>query len=280
MGADGLTRIIGCVILWLAGVESLIPYAFVVALAPLVGVFIVGSRGELEVSDGPEATWAEVTPNLGWLLIGAIVGAALVNAGPIAVDILADSSQANAVTKFGNGVLLSRIPLFLFQAVQAALLPRLARLAAVDDMTEFKSAFRKLMYVVLGVAVLGTAGSFVLGPKILEVMYDGGLDRRTLTLLALGSGLYMIAVATAQAVIALHGHALVALGWVLSMATFVLVTAVSSNDLYLRVELGLVSASGVALLVFGTALRSKLAGDVHVDEASVIEAFGDQPIEG
>jgi O-antigen/teichoic acid export membrane protein len=204
----------------------------------------------------------------------------LVNAGPIAVDILADSDQADAVTKFGNGVLLSRIPLFLFQAVQAALLPRLARLAAVNNMVEFRSGFKKLMYVVLGVAVIGIIGSYAVGPKILEVMYDGGLDRRTLTLLAVGSGIYMIALATAQAVIALHGHAWVALGWVLSMLTFVVVTAYSSDDLYMRVELGLVSASCVALAIFWFALRARLRSGATVDEESIIEAFGEQPLEG
>lgn len=280
MGADGLTRIIGCIVLWQAGVESLIPYAFVVALAPLVGVMIAGSQGNLRTDDGPAASWKEVTPNLGWLLVGAIVAGALVNAGPIAVDILADSDQADAVTKFGNGVLLSRIPLFLFQAVQAALLPRLARLAAVNNMVEFRSGFKKLMYVVLGVAVIGTVGSYAVGPKVLEVMYDGGLDRRTLTLLAVGSGIYMIALATAQAVIALHGHAWVALGWVLSMLTFVVVTAFSSDDLYMRVELGLVSASCVALAIFWFALRARLRSGATVDEESIIEAFGEQPLEG
>ena len=280
MGADGLTRIIGCVILWQAGVTSLIPYAFVVALAPLVGVMIAGAQGNLKTDDGPEASWAEVTPNLGWLLIGAIVAGALVNAGPIAVDILADADQADAVTKFGNGVLLSRIPLFLFQAVQAALLPRLARLAAVGDMDEFRSGFKKLMYVVFSVAIVGVAGSFLVGPKVLEMLYDGGLDRRTLTLLALGSGIYMIALGTAQAVIALHGHAWVAAGWLLSMITFILVTAYASDDLYLRVELGLASASTAALAVFVIALRARLTSDVTIDEESVIEAFGEQPLEG
>jgi hypothetical protein len=90
----------------------------------------------------------------------------------------------------------------------------------------------------------------------------------------------MIALATAQAVIALHGHAWVALGWVLSMLTFVVVTAYSSDDLYMRVELGLVSASCVALVIFWFALRSRLRSGATVDEESIIEAFGEQPLEG
>lgn len=279
MGADGLTRIIGCSVLWAFGVTSLGPYAFVVALAPLVGVLIVGAKGNLRTEPGPTAQWSEVTPNLGWLLMGSILAAALVNAGPITVDLLANGNQTDAVTKFGNGVLLSRIPLFLFQAVQAALLPRLARLAAKNDMAEFKAAFKRLMIVVAGVGLIGTVGSFVLGPKILEIMYDGGLDRRTLTLLALGSGFYMIALATSQAVIALHGHSRVALGWVTGMTTFVLVTWLSSNDLYLRVELGLTTSSAAAFIVFALALKSRLKSGQTIDEESMIEAFSERPLE-
>jgi hypothetical protein len=123
MGFDGATRIIGCIALWLVGVEVVGAYAMVVAAAPLLGVAIVFSRGALRTDDGPPASWSEITPNLGWLLGGSVLAAALVNAAPIGVDVLADSGQAEAVTQFGNGVILARVPLFLFQAIQASLLP-------------------------------------------------------------------------------------------------------------------------------------------------------------
>ena len=38
LGADGASRIIGCLVLWAAGVTNTGAYAFTVALAPLVGV--------------------------------------------------------------------------------------------------------------------------------------------------------------------------------------------------------------------------------------------------
>ncbi|HRE01460.1 MAG TPA: hypothetical protein PLV68_09175, partial [Ilumatobacteraceae bacterium] len=71
--------------------------------------------------------------------------AGLVNAGPIAVDLLKGNAQNEAVTTFGYGVLLGRVPLFLFQAVQAALLPRLAGLAVRNELDEFRRGFRKLL---------------------------------------------------------------------------------------------------------------------------------------
>jgi xanthine/uracil/vitamin C permease (AzgA family) len=88
----------------------------------------------------------------------------------------------------------------------------------------------------------------------------------------------MLALAVAQAVIALKGHRLVALGWLMSMGTFLAVTALVSNDLYLRVELGLVSGSGCALVVFALALKRSLAQDVVPDPELMAEGILDLPL--
>lgn len=280
MGVDGATRIVACVVLWQLDVTNIGAYAFAVALSPLVAVLSVAVRGSTRTEDGPPASFSEITPNLGWLLVGSVMAAGLVNAGPLGVDILARSDQALLVTAFGNGVLLSRVPLFLFQAVQASLLPRLARLAARGDLDEFREGFTLLMKVVVAVAALGAIGSFVLGPWALELVYEGGLDRRSLTILALASGLYMVALAIAQAVIALHGHSWVAWGWLSAMATFLVVTAVSSDDLYLRVELGLVAGSFTACVVFVNALRSRIAHGAVPDAEMMLDGVMDTPFEG
>lgn len=258
IGADGAARVIGVAVLWALGVHSVGAFALVIALSPLVGVIGVGLVGKLRTEAGPPAPWSEVTPNLGWLLLGSLFAAALVNAGPITVDILGTNAKPELITQFGNAVIFARIPLFLFQAVQAALLPRLARLAAQGHLDEFRSALRKLLILVVGVGVVGTAGAFAVGPAVLKLIYAGGIDRRTLTLLAFSSALYMVAVVFAQATIALHGHALAGIGWALGFASFIALAAWSSNDLYLRVELALVGSSLVSLASFIVALRSRM----------------------
>jgi O-antigen/teichoic acid export membrane protein len=280
LGADGVMRILLCILLAVVGVKTAGPYGFAVAISPLFGVAFVAFKGDLRTDPGPEASWQEVTPNLGWLLLGSVFAAGLVNAGPVAANILSDKSQSEQVTHFGKGVLLARIPLFLFQAVQAALLPRLSRLAARNELTEFRSGFRKLMQIVLAVGVAGTAGAYVLGPFIVKKMYPGvDLSRRTMAMLALGSALYMIALALAQAVIALRGHALVALGWSVGMVTFLVVTWLASDDLFKRVELGLVVSSAASLVALGLALRSRLASGVEITTDSLMEALTDMPFE-
>ena len=278
MGADGAVRVIGCAVLWLAGVTHVGPYAFMIGFSPIVGVIAVGLAGKLRVDNGPEATWSEVTPNLGWLLLGSLFAAALMNAGPITIDILGNSEPAEVVTRFGNAVIFARIPLFLFQAVQAALLPRLAKLAAQRNLSEFSRGFRQLMILVCGVGVVGTIGAFLVGPQVLDLVYQGGIDRRTMTLLTLASAMYMVGLATAQAVIALRGHAIVALGWFASFSGFALIAWLSSNDLYLRVELALVGSSLIAIVIFSLTLRKLMASDAIFDPESILDAFAERPL--
>jgi O-antigen/teichoic acid export membrane protein len=279
MGSDGVVRIVLCVLLAVVGITAAGAYGFAVALSPLFAVAYVWRRGALRTDDGPDADWSEVTPNLGWLLLGSVFAATLLNAGPITATLLAADSEDAFVTRFSYGVLLARIPLFLFQAVQAALLPRLSRLAAQGKLGEFRSGMKRLLMVVIAVGVVGTTGAFLLGPWAIEIVYEAELTGRTLAMLALGSAFYMMALAFAQAVIALKGHALVALGWGIGVMTFVLTTWLASDDLFKRIEVGLLASSITSLIAFVVALRSRLASGAVPDGQSVMEAITDQPLE-
>ena len=59
--------------------------------------------------------------------------------------------------------------------------------------------------------MVGTTGAFLLGPFVIERFYDAELSGRTLADAGAVERLLVLALATAQAVIALHGHTLVAL---------------------------------------------------------------------
>lgn len=255
---DGALRVAGAAVLLVIGISRPGPYALMVAITPLLIVVAVAASGRLSAGPGTPATWSELAPNLGWLLLGSLFAAALVNAGPLTVDILGTTAPPDTVTRFGNAVLLARVPLFLFQAVQAAMLPRLTRLATLGDADEFRDVLRRLILLVAGVGVIGVGGAFAVGPWVLELVYGGGIDRRTLTLLALSSAIYMLAQAFAQSVLAMSGHRMVALGWTMSFIVFVVTAAWSSDDLYLRVEIALLSSAALAFVFFGLRLRSYL----------------------
>jgi O-antigen/teichoic acid export membrane protein len=280
MGSEGLIRLIACVAVAVAGIKAPGVYGFLVGAPVLAGVAL-SFRGQHNIVEpGPEASWGEITPNLGWLLIGSVCAAALVNAGPIAANMLKTSNLQNEqVNQLTTGVIMARVPLFMFQAVQAALLPKLARLAAHGQLTEFVRGFRRLMQVVTAVAIAGVLGAFTLGPFAVKVFFDSYISRRTITMLALASGLYMIALALAQAVIALHGHAKVALGWFTGLVVFIAVAAIPDHDLLLRVELALVVASVASLVLFAVVLRLLVRRGVSPTEESLFEAFEELPLD-
>lgn len=286
MGADGLVRLALCLILLVIGVEAVGAYAFAIAVSPLFGIAFVANKGQLHTEPGPEASWKEVTPNLGWLLLGSVFAAGILNAGPVLTNLLApdgfDSSGRtwdSRVSDFGKGVLLARIPLFMFQAVQAALLPRLSRLAASGDFVEFRSGLKRLFYLVIVVGIVGTVGALAIGPFALEKVYDAKLEGTTLAILAAGSACYMLALALAQAVIALKGHRLVAIGWVSAGVALAIGTWLGSDEVFRRVEIGLLVSSMTAVVFFAAALRRRLDSGVRPDDASVLEAFTDMPFE-
>jgi hypothetical protein len=89
----------------------------------------------------------------------------------------------------------------------------------------------------------------------------------------------MIALALAQAVIALHGHAMVALGWFTGLVVFVGVLVVPDHDLLLRVELALVIASAASLVLFAVVLRRLVRRGVRPTEDSLFEAFEELPLD-
>ena len=93
----------------------------------------------------------------------------------------------------------------------------------------------------------------------MRLVYDADLGGHTLAMLALSSALYMMALAVSQAVLALEDHAYVALGWVISLITFVIGTWLSSDDVFQRTEIGLVASSAAAVIAFGLRLRRRLS---------------------
>lgn len=278
-GVDGLTRVVLAGALAAVGVEAAGPFGAVLAVAPMVGV-AAGLAGERELlAPGSEAHTGELTRALGWLLAGTVSLALVVQGGTIAVDLLAEPHEADAAGVFLNGLVIARIPLFLFQAVLASLLPRLSRLAGAGELAAFTGALRRLVVAIAAVGALATVAAALLGPSVIGVVFggDAGLDGRDLAMLAGTFILIMIAICLDQALVALAEHPLMASGWVLALAAFGVVTALG-DDLFWRVELGLATASVVAVVWMGSWLSVRLRGRPRADEVTMAEAAAEAPL--
>jgi len=274
VAGEALLRFLLCVALALAGVTYAGWYGLALGITPALAV-LIALRGQHGIAtEGPDAPWSELSTALGALLAGSVLAMVLVNGGPIAMKILAGNGQDELVSQFFTAVIVARIPLFLFQAVQAALLPKLSALASAGKFDEFRLGFRKLVAVVASVGAVAVVAAFLIGPWAIRLLYgpDFNLGHRTVGLLAAGSVLFMLAQAMAQAVIALGGHTRMALCWLAAVATFVIVTAAGS-DLYLRVEMGLLVGCAVACLGMAALVRQLVRSGASVHTGDLIEAI-------
>ena len=280
IGADAVIRLLACIALAGLGSKSNGPYGIAVALSPIAALAFAYRRRPQILVPGPPAPWIELTANLGWLLLASVSGAALVMIGPVLVSLFATKAQHDLAGHFLASRMITTVPLFLFQAVQAALLPRLAALAAASRFDEFRTGFRRLLVVVTAIAVLAVLASAALGPFVVRTLFgaDADIGRGNLTLLAVASALYMVALAISQALIALRGHRVVGLGWATGVVVLFIVTALG-HDLLLRVEFGLVAGSASSLVIFAGEFRRLLNRGATIDADSLIEALHDRPLE-
>lgn len=285
IGADGLIRFLLCIVIAVAGVKTAGWYGVAVGLAGLLAVPVALRTQRPELEPGPEAAWREISRALGYLLAASLCAYTLMNIGPVLVKVLATDAETKIAGRFLSAVVVARIPLFLFQAIQAALLPKLTGLASAGRLGDFRAGLRRLLSVVAVLAVLGTIVGYLLGPFVVRTMSGPEFDmtHRTMGLLAAGSGFYMMALALAQAVIALGGHRRQLVGWFSGVVALGATTLLASDDLYFRVELGLLVGSMVAFLVMGYLLIRRLILSarqaIELEPGNVIDALHDIAVE-
>lgn len=259
LAVEGGSRLIGCLILAVAGVHSAGGYGVLVGAAFIVSVAATAPALAGLDRPGPEARWEELTGTLGWLAAGSVLSQALVNAGPVAVKVLATDAQSGAAGQLLAGLVLARLPLFLFAAVQAALLPGLAGLLAAARTDLFRQGIRRLLGVVAALTAGMTATMAAVGPALLHLFFGsrfrlGALD---LALLSAATGLYMAANVLGNALLAMQRFRAAAGGWAIGVV--VLAGALGAPaSLFARVERGFLFGSGGALLALALLLRAAL----------------------
>ena len=258
IGGESTIRLLICIGLAVIGVDSAGWYGLAIGIAPAFAVLLIASQALTDAHEpGPPAPWNELTPSLGALLAGSVFSMSLMNAAMIAANILKDETEKAEVKKIFNGVIVARVPLFLFQAVQAAMLPKLSALAGSRRFHEFRASLKNLLQAVSVIGVAGAMGGFLLGPLVVKIAFDVELGHVDVGLLAASTGFFIVALSLAQAMIALEGQGRVAVGWLIGLVSFVVTTALG-NDLLLRLELASVISSLAAAIAMASFLFVRL----------------------
>ncbi|MFZ4517516.1 MAG: lipopolysaccharide biosynthesis protein [Microthrixaceae bacterium] len=261
--SDAAAKALPAVALALAGVTQAMAYAVVMAGSAFVGALVPMSARDPRPRLPEEAppAWSPLASSMGFLLLTSFLTALTVNVGTLSVEVLGERAEADAAGIFLSGLVIARVPLFLFQAVQAIVLPRLSELAATGDVAGFRRYLRVLAGGMAGCTVAGVLGSALLGPLLVRVLFGEDfalLGARDMALLTLASMLMTCAMTVNQAQIALHHQRQTGWPWGVATLAFLVVTGTAANDLFLRVELGMVAAGAVALLLAAVLLAREL----------------------
>lgn len=223
-----------------------------------------GAGPELVLDHAPP--WSKLSGSMGFLLLTSFLSALAINIGTLAIEVTGGRVDEDKAGIFLSGLVIARIPLFLFQAIQAIVLPRLSRLAAIGDLTGFRSDLRRLNVMMAGCTLAATIGAALLGSFTIKVLFGDefailtGLD---MALLTLSSMLMTAALTLNQAQIALHHQRQTGWPWGVATAAFFAVVATNGRDIFLRVELGMVASGVVACALVALLVMRELR---HPDE--------------
>ena len=270
---DGVGRLVLVGLLTLFVADEVAVYGLAVGGAPFLGVAaaLVGQRragrrpSGLAPEDPPavgrRAEMGALAPALGALLVASVSTAVVLNVSPLAVELLAGPAEVDAAGRFLNALLVARVPLFFFQAVQASLLPKLSALAADQQFDEFRRVLGRLLALVGALGLAAVVACALVGHRVVEVAFGAefAVDRRDMVLLAAASAVLMVVLCLAQALIAHRCQGRMALAWLVGLVAFPLVLALG-GDLFLRVELALLAtvATTMVAMVVLLARRSRL----------------------
>ena len=250
---EGLGRLLVTAILVIFASGEVWMYGLALGLSPFIGISAALFRQKDLIKPGPKVKAKEISGSLGVLLIASLATAMVLNVSPLTVELLAEPNQKEEPGKFLNALLIARIPLFFFQAVQAALLPRLSQLMASKELEKFK---HELMRLLGFVPVFGACFLFLIavsGQWVTRIVFGSEYEfsRQDMTLLAISSVGLMYALSLTQGLLALHRQGYSAAAWVSGIATFP-ATIFLGDDLFLRVEVALIVTVFIttSLLVF------------------------------
>ncbi len=252
---DGALRVAGAGLLAGAGVREVWAFAVVLVVAPLLAVLATTPRRSALVAPGEAVDRGAVRRAMVVLIVASLASQLLANAGPLVVQLRATASEQVLSGQFLAALTIARVPVFMFSAVQAVLLPGLAALVGLRDVAGFRRRLGLVTAATAAIGVGGTVAVWAWGDLLVPLLFgdEFGIGRTVITLLALSGGLFMLAQLAAQALLALTGERIVVVGWVAGAVALV-VAALLPGELTMVAVVALVVGSAVSLLVLAAAL--------------------------
>lgn len=259
LALEGLLRTAGAVVAVAVGWDTAGVFCVLLVVPPLLASALVAPALRGATGPGPGVPWTELTGSLGLLVVSGLVSQLLANAGPVVVAVLARPDELDDAGRLLAALVLVRVPLFLFAAVQAALVPDVAAAASRGDRARVEAAVRGLLLLVVGLGAVMTLALAVAGPLVLRTVFgpDLVLPRLDLVLLAVGGLLFLVAQVVGQAAAAGGALRAAAAGWLVGLGALVLGLLLPAGVVRVA-ELSLLLGAAAAAVALSLALRSAL----------------------
>jgi O-antigen/teichoic acid export membrane protein len=193
-----------------------------VPLALAAAVAITWRRDERLVRTSRHLVQA-VAASMAPLLVASMISMTLVNLGPVAIRYVQDVPNPTQDGSYLAAAFIARLPIFAFAAVQAVLMPRLARSVVKQDAADFRSTVLRVLVPTIGLGLFAVALVAVAGPWLLRLLagpqYE--LPRVDMVLLTAAYACYLLTLVLQPAAVALGRHRASAVVWVVGALTFV-----------------------------------------------------------
>jgi O-antigen/teichoic acid export membrane protein len=258
---DGVVRLVGAAALVLTDHATSAGFGLLFGLSPWLAYAVAPRAGHAPPEGRQRLRTPPLTGALALLVLSALAAQLLINAGPLVVSLLASDSDRDRVGVYLAVLVVVRVPVYLFTAVQPGFLRALAEHAGGGRRTEFGHLLRLVLTAVSGLVVVACLLATLLAPPVVSWLFDFDqqLPRLTCLLLTLAVGLFLVATVMAQALIALGHHLWVATGWLLGLVGLAVGTAFG-GEVTMRATEGLLTGAVLATAALGGLLYRELAG--------------------
>ncbi|MER5871612.1 hypothetical protein [Streptomyces sp. NPDC002044] len=260
LAVDGGLRIalaFGCALL---GLHSALAFSLVLAVAPVVATLVTLPALLRATGPGEQIAWRELCGGLGLLVCATLLSQVVVNAAVMSTKLLAPADSV-LIGALLNALVLARVPLFVFGSLQASLLNGLSAAFTAGDRAAFWAMLRRIGKVVGLLGLVGGVPATVLGPWLIEVLFDAKprLGCFEFFLMSAGTVAYMLAMVLGQALMVFKRHNLQLLCWAGGTAVLLAVTFVP-GDVAMRVIVAYALGSVATVLGMLAALRLNFPG--------------------
>ena len=266
LGVEGAFRLAGLLWLVIIGAHSVAAVGWLFGAAPWIALAasFAGRTAHLPGATVSVVRGGPLGPALGLLLISSLAAQLLVNAGPVIIQLLATPAERARAGAFLAALVLVRIPVFLFTAVQPSFLPAMATHSAVDRKADFVALTRRVLVTCLVLTAVTTVAAVAAGPALIRLLFGFRDGVGAVTFLAMGVsvGLCLVAMILAQALLGRGMHAWTTAGWLIGLAAMLAATALPGSAVD-RATTGFFIGSAAAACTYavlvGAALRRWVA---------------------